>query len=38
MWCIKAWNAPINQGNIDVAALQTLAVQATEINTRRTNT
>jgi phage-related tail fiber protein len=32
MWCIKAWNAPINQGNIDVAALQTLAVQATEIN------
>lgn len=21
MWCIKAWNAPINQGNIDVAAL-----------------
>ncbi|MEX3775838.1 phage tail protein [Pseudomonas sp. MYb118] len=23
MWCIKAWNAPINQGNIDVAALET---------------
>ncbi|WP_168232303.1 phage tail protein [Pseudomonas veronii] len=22
MWCIKAWNAPINQGNIDVAALE----------------
>ncbi|WP_123393552.1 phage tail protein [Pseudomonas protegens] len=21
MWCIKAWNAPSNQGNIDVAAL-----------------
>jgi microcystin-dependent protein len=21
MWCIKAWNAPINQGQIDVAAL-----------------
>lgn len=21
MWCIKAWNAPINQGNIDIAAL-----------------
>lgn len=21
IWCIKAWNAPINQGNIDVAAL-----------------
>jgi len=32
MWCIKAWNAPINQGSIDIAALQALAVQATEIN------
>ena len=32
MWCIKAWNAPINQGNIDIAALQALAAQATEIN------
>ncbi|MEN5255243.1 phage tail protein [Pseudomonas protegens] len=21
MWCIKAWNAPINQGTIDIAAL-----------------
>ncbi|WP_392885822.1 phage tail protein [Pseudomonas migulae] len=21
MWCIKAWSAPINQGNIDIAAL-----------------
>lgn len=21
MWCIKAWNAPINQGQVDVAAL-----------------
>ncbi|MEN5094520.1 phage tail protein [Pseudomonas protegens] len=21
MWCLKAWNAPVNQGNIDVAAL-----------------
>ncbi|MEN5094518.1 phage tail protein [Pseudomonas protegens] len=21
MWCIKAWNAPVNQGNIDVAGL-----------------
>jgi microcystin-dependent protein len=21
MWCIKAWNAPVNQGGIDVAAL-----------------
>ncbi|CRL47759.1 phage tail protein [Pseudomonas sp. URMO17WK12:I11] len=32
MWCIKAWNAPINQGNIDIAALTTLAAQATEAN------
>lgn len=31
MWCIKAWNAPINQGNIDVAALAVLAGQSTEI-------
>ena len=32
MWCIKAWGAPINQGNIDVAALVPLAAQATETN------
>ncbi|WEK10990.1 MAG: phage tail protein [Candidatus Pseudomonas colombiensis] len=32
MWCIKAWSAPINQGNIDVATLATLSAQATEIN------
>ncbi|AXK52364.1 hypothetical protein DWF74_02980 [Pseudomonas protegens] len=32
MWCMKAWNAPVNQGNIDVAALAPLAAQATEIN------
>jgi microcystin-dependent protein len=32
MWCIKAWNAPINQGNVDVAALLPLAAQATEAN------
>ncbi|THF28566.1 hypothetical protein E5170_23120 [Pseudomonas atacamensis] len=31
VWCIKAWNAPINQGNIDIAALATLATQATEV-------
>lgn len=31
IWCIKAWNAPINQGNIDIAALEALATQATEI-------
>ncbi|MFJ2488036.1 phage tail protein [Pseudomonas sp. NPDC087639] len=30
MWCIKAWNAPINQGSIDIAALAALAQQATE--------
>ncbi|WP_236418988.1 phage tail protein [Pseudomonas syringae] len=30
MYCIKAWNAPINQGNIDIAALELLAAQATE--------
>ncbi|KPA88069.1 phage-related tail fiber protein [Pseudomonas asplenii] len=30
MWCIKAWNAPVNQGNIDVAALVALSAQATE--------
>lgn len=37
MWCIKAWNAPINQGTIDVSVL---ASQATEINqgTARTAT
>ncbi|RMQ48640.1 hypothetical protein ALQ04_01966 [Pseudomonas cichorii] len=32
MWCIKAWNEPINQGNIDVAALAALVVQASEVN------
>ena len=32
MWCIKAWNAPANQGNIDIAALVPLAAQATEAN------
>jgi phage-related tail fiber protein len=31
MWCIKAWNAPINQGNIDIVALSALATQATEV-------
>lgn len=30
MWCIKAWNAPVNQGQIDVAAMAYLAAQATE--------
>lgn len=29
MWCIKAWNAPVNQGTIDVSVL---ASQATETN------
>jgi hypothetical protein len=32
MWCIKAWNAPINQGQIDIAALTILSAQATENN------
>lgn len=32
MWCIKAWNAPVNQGNIDIGALSALAQQATETN------
>jgi len=32
MWCIKAWNAPVNQGSIDVASLAVLAQQATESN------
>ena len=30
MWCIKAWNAPVNGGSIDVTALAALATQATE--------
>jgi microcystin-dependent protein len=29
MWCIKAWNAPINQGNIDIAALAAQVAVAT---------
>jgi phage-related tail fiber protein len=32
MWCIKAWDASINQGNIDITALATLAQQASESN------
>lgn len=32
IWCIKAWNASVNQGNIDIAALDLLAQQATELN------
>ncbi|SED05251.1 Phage Tail Collar Domain [Pseudomonas saponiphila] len=32
MWCIKAWNAPVNQGSIDIAALAPLAAQATGVN------
>lgn len=27
MWCIKAWGAAINQGNIDIAALSALVVK-----------
>ena len=32
IWCIKAWNAPVNQGTIDIAALSALAQQASETN------
>ncbi|WP_246881721.1 MULTISPECIES: phage tail protein [unclassified Pseudomonas] len=32
MWCIKAWNAPVNQGSIDIAPLTVLAQQASETN------
>lgn len=32
MWCIKAWNAAVNQGGIDIAALAVLSQQATETN------
>ncbi|MBP5945099.1 MULTISPECIES: phage tail protein [unclassified Pseudomonas] len=32
VWCIKAWNASVNQGNIDLAALAVMAQQATELN------
>jgi phage-related tail fiber protein len=32
MWCIKAWNAPINQGSIDIAALAAQVAVATPIN------
>ncbi|SDS46683.1 phage tail-collar fiber domain-containing protein [Pseudomonas granadensis] len=32
MWCIKAWNAPVNQGNVDITALATLAQHASETN------
>ncbi|WP_256660215.1 phage tail protein [Pseudomonas sp. RIT623] len=33
MWCIKAWNAPVNQGSIDIAAL---AAQVQEISDKGT--
>lgn len=31
IWCIKAWNAPINQGNVDIAALL-LSVEQLRLN------
>lgn len=34
MWCIKAWNAPINQGYIDIAALES---QIRELSRTLTN-
>lgn len=39
MWCIKAWNAPVNQGSIDIAALaarvQSLSVNGPVVGTIR---
>ncbi|WP_256581879.1 phage tail protein [Pseudomonas sp. S09G 359] len=39
MWCIKAWNAPVNQGNIDISALATqlqeLSVNGPAVGTTR---
>ncbi|MEW9901652.1 phage tail protein [Pseudomonas putida] len=32
MWCIKAWNAPVNQGSIDIGAL---AVQVSALENRQ---
>lgn len=32
MWCIKAWNAPVNQGTIDIASLAQRSGQSTETN------
>lgn len=37
MWCIKAWNAPINQGNIDVAALAASVTALNPENRRKTS-
>ena len=34
MWCIKAWNAPVNQGVIDIAAL---SAQVTQLNNTLAN-
>lgn len=34
MWCIKAWNAPVNQGNIDIAALAAQVAVAVPKNYR----
>jgi hypothetical protein len=40
IWCIKAWNAPINQGQIDIAALavqvQLLSVNGAVVGSTRT--
>ena len=37
MWCIKAWNAPSNQGGIDVAALAASVAALTPENRRKTS-
>ena len=31
MWCIKAWSTPVNQGQVDVAALAMQVAPATEV-------
>lgn len=37
MWCVKAWNAPINQGSIDVAALAASVAALNPENRRKTS-
>ncbi|MBK5539364.1 tail fiber protein [Pseudomonas sp. TH05] len=37
MWCIKAWNAPVNQGNIDIAALAASIAALDPENRRKTS-
>lgn len=37
MWCIKAWSAPVNQGDIDVAALAASVSALNPENRRKTS-